>query len=143
MTIVDTPGFADSEAREKQNERADELITVLKNQVIEANAILILIKGTQNNLDLAFVQTIRDLISTFGNSIWKNMVIGVSFWKYDVDNGQKDVFRQKWQKIFKEKFGIGNLILPFVFTDAHYQEHGRLSVENFQVGLYFSFGFWL
>ena len=67
-------------------------------------------------------------------------MIGVSFWKYDIaDNGQKDVFRQKWQKIFEEKFAIGNLTLPFVFTDAHYQAHGRLSVENFQVGLYFSF----
>ena len=140
MTIVDTPGFADSEAREKQNERVDELITALKNQIKEANLIVILIKGTQDSLDPAFVQMLHRLISSFGKSIWKNIVIGVSFWKYDVaDNGQKDVFRQKWQKILEENFDIGNSILPFVFTDAHYQAYGKSSVENFQVGLYFSF----
>ena len=140
MTIVDTPGFANSEGREIQNERADELITALKNQVKEANLIIILIKGTQDSLDLEFVQTLRDLILSFGKSIWKNIVIGVSFWKYDVaDNGQKEIFRQKWQKILEENFDIGNSILSLVFTDAHYQAYGKSSVENFQVGLYFSF----
>ena len=62
MTIVDTPGFAASEDQEKQNERVDELITALKNQIKEANLIIILIKGTQDSLDLAFVQTLHNLI---------------------------------------------------------------------------------
>ena len=83
LTIVDTPGFDDSEGPESQNELVDEMMNVLKYEVKEANALIILIKGTETRFDSAFQQTIRDMISLFGNAFWNNVVIGVSFWRYD------------------------------------------------------------
>ena len=57
FTIVDTPGFGDSE--NDDNELIDEMMDVLKNTVEGANAIIILRNGEEIRFDAALQQMIR------------------------------------------------------------------------------------
>ena len=58
FTIVDTPGFGDSE--NDDNELIDEMMDVLKNTVEGANAIIILRNGEEIRFDAALQQMIRE-----------------------------------------------------------------------------------
>ena len=59
FTVVDTPGFGDSEGQETENELIDEMLDVLKNTVKEANALVLLLNGEEERFDYAFQQIIR------------------------------------------------------------------------------------
>ena len=59
FTVVDTPGFGDSEGKDEENDLIDGMMNFLKNNVTEANAIILLINGKGERFDYAYQQTIR------------------------------------------------------------------------------------
>ena len=59
FTVVDTPGFGDSEGHETENTLINEMMNVLKNTIKGANALVLLLNGEQERFDYAFQQTIR------------------------------------------------------------------------------------
>ena len=59
FTIVDTPGFGDSD--NDDNLLIDEMMDVLKNTVEGANAIILLINGEEERFDASLQQMIREM----------------------------------------------------------------------------------
>ena len=57
FTIVDTPGFGDSQSHEMENTKINEMLNVLKTSIKGANAIILLFNGEQIRFDHAFQQT--------------------------------------------------------------------------------------
>ena len=72
FTIVDTPGFGDSQSHEMENTKINEMLNVLKSTIKGANAIVLLFNGEQIRFDYAFQQTIRYIILLYYVAvIWK------------------------------------------------------------------------
>ena len=61
FTIVDTPGFGDSQGQETEDELTEEMMNVLKNTIKEANALVLLLNGEEERFDYAFQRTIKYL----------------------------------------------------------------------------------
>ena len=74
FTIVDTPGFGDSE--NDDNELIDEMMDVLKDTVEGANAIIILRNGDDIRFDAALQQMIREMQALFGEDFWRVTILG-------------------------------------------------------------------
>jgi len=130
FTVVDTPGFGDSDRDDDQ--LVDEMMDVLNKDVGSANLILLLIKGTETRLGRELQQMIREMRALFGERMWDNLVIGVSFWSFKDDivkyrrntcqwspSNCKDEqwFAKSMLSILQEKFHIKQ-DLPFVFLDS-------------------------
>jgi hypothetical protein len=60
----------------------DEMLKVLKEQIVTANALMIVVKGTETRIDAALQLMLRELKALFGNDMWHHVIIGVSFWSY-------------------------------------------------------------
>ena len=130
FTVVDTPGFADSD--NDDSELVDEMMTVLNKDVGSANLILLVIKGTETRLSRDLQQMIREMRALFGEHMWNNLVIGVSFWSFksDLVNYRENTcqwspancrneqwFEKSMKDILKDKFHIKQ-DFPFVFLDS-------------------------
>ena len=59
FTIVDTPGFGDSD--NDDNKLIDEMMDVLKNVIKGANAIVLLVNGGGERFDASFQQMMREM----------------------------------------------------------------------------------
>merc|ERR1719295_1483248 len=98
FTVVDTPGFGDSD--QDDNDLIDEMMTTLKDAVKSANTLMLLIKGDQTRFNTALQQMLREMEALFGRMFWNNVIIGVSFWPYD----EASVAKRKHHEITEEKF---------------------------------------
>merc|ERR1711962_1827428 len=98
FTVVDTPGFGDSD--QDDDVLIDEMMATLKDAVKSANTLMLLIKGDQTRFNSALQQMLREMEALFGRMFWNNVIIGVSFWPYD----EASVARRKHQGITEEKF---------------------------------------
>ena len=78
FTVVDTPGFGDSD--NDDNQLIDEMMEVLKNSVGGANSLVILINGQEQRFDGALQQMLREMQALFGEEFWLWTTIGVSHW---------------------------------------------------------------
>jgi len=126
FTVVDTPGFGDSD--QDDNGLIDEMTDVLKNTIKEANALVLLINSEQQRFNSALQQMMREMEALFGPSFWKNIIMGVSHWAYDANSIAKrnytgmteEKFLKEWNDQVKAKFHI-NMTLPGVFIDSFSQ----------------------
>ena len=75
FTIVDTPGFGDSEGRD--NQFIEEMMNVLNHELGYAQTILLVIEGTQPRFSEPLYAMLRQMSSIFGASWWEYMMIGV------------------------------------------------------------------
>ena len=57
FTVIDTPGFGNSEGQEMKY--VDEMLEILKTTIKETNAVILLLNAEEERLDYAFEQTIR------------------------------------------------------------------------------------
>ena len=127
FTVVDTPGFGDSD--QDDDVLIDEMMTTLKNAVKSANTLMLLIKGDQTRFNSALQQMLREMEALFGRMFWNNVIIGVSFWPCDkasVANREhhgitEAKFIREWNKQLAEKFRI-NPSVQGVFIDAMSQD---------------------
>ena len=76
FTLVDTPGFGDSDGKEGQAKLLEEMIDVLQNELRETSTLFILLKGTTTRFNAGFQKTVKIMAAMFGESFWDNVVIG-------------------------------------------------------------------
>jgi len=138
FTVVDTPGFGDSD--NDDNILIDEMMQVLKDIVIGANAIVLLINGDNERFDISLQQMMREMQALFGEQFWMYTIIGVSHWAYDTQSVFKrnatgrseEKFMEEWNILLQEKFHI-DLELEGVFIDAWSQQPWNIEDEDQQI----------
>jgi len=138
FTIVDTPGFGDSD--NDDNLLIDEMMEVLKNTVEGANAIILLINGEEERFDASLQQMIREMQALFGEDFWRNTIIGVSHWPYAASDvaernftgKTEQKFMEEWNNLLQEKFHI-DLELEGVFIDSWSQQPWNIQDQDQQI----------
>ena len=131
FTVVDTPGFGDSD--NEDTELIDEMMEVLHNVVKGANAVMLLVDGTEERFDAALQQMIREMQALFGEALWANTIVGVSHWAYDANSVNQrnytgkteEVFMAEWNELLQTKFHI-DTTLSGVFIDSWSQQPWNL-----------------
>ena len=138
FTVVDNPGFAtlvkDSNNDEDIGILTDNLVNILENDVKSADAIILVIKGSNKVLTREMYILLNNLEATFGDDIWNNIIICVSNWSYkitdiydrEVNGIGEEGFIQDWNHILKKKFSF-NHNLKGVFIDAFTQVSWKLA----------------
>jgi len=137
FTVVDTPGFGDSD--NEDTELIDEMMGTLHTTIKEANGIMLLLNGEEERFDASLQQMIREMQALFGEAFWLNTVIGVSHWAYDPQNIAKrnftnkteDNFMAEWNQLLRGKFHTEQ-DLEGVFIDAWSQQPWNLADESQQ-----------
>ena len=81
FTVVDTPGFGDSDGQEP--ELIDGMVKVLKTEVKETNIFLLLFKGENQRVHSGLHRMLRDLELMFGEKFWSHVILGFTFWRFD------------------------------------------------------------
>merc|ERR1711915_699062 len=127
FTIVDTPGFGDSD--NDDNILIDEMMQVLKDIVEGANAMVLLINGENERFDGSLQQMMREMQALFGEEFWKFTIIGVSHWAYDSQSvaernftgRTEEKFMAEWNSLLQDKFHI-DLEIEGVFIDSWAQQ---------------------
>merc|ERR1712055_73170 len=84
MTVVDTPGFGDSDNEDEA--LIEEMMNILANVVDHADTILLLFNGELPRFDASLQSMLKRMTQIFGVDWWNYVVIGVSFWAYDQDS---------------------------------------------------------
>jgi len=138
FTIVDTPGFGDSD--NDDNLLIDEMMGVLKDVVEGTNGIMLLINGAETRFDASLQQMLRELQALFGEDFWKYTMVGVSFWSYDSQSvaernytgNTEEKFMDEFNVLLNEKFHI-DFELPGVFIDSWSQQPWNINDANQQI----------
>merc|ERR1719391_496892 len=135
FTIVDTPGFGDSDNEDEQ--LITEMMDVLSNVLDHTDTIVLLIKGTETRFTEGLQTMIKRMTLLFGQKWWDYLVFGVSFWAYSqeaIDERKcypeypeychdEAWFAREMNLLAQEKFGIERNF-TFVFTDSFSQTDG-------------------
>merc|ERR1719500_1455895 len=135
FTIVDTPGFDDSDGEDEVH--MEEMMDTLANVLGYADTLVLVLKGDTER----FTQSLQDMLAKmaliFGSRWWHYLVVGVSFWAYDQDSidgrvcdpdypqycKDENWFKNNINGVMHEKFGIEQNF-TFVFTDSWSQTAG-------------------
>jgi len=135
FTVVDTPGFGDSDLQDSL--LIEEMMDVLQNNLTYTNSILLLLDGQKTRFDESLLTMLKQMSALFGDQWWQFMTIGVSFWSYDQDEIDdrnntcviyphkcKDEawFQREINGQLQEKFHV-NKNFTFVFTDSWSQTY--------------------
>ena len=81
FTIVDTPGFGDSDGQERM--LIDNMVKFLKDEVKSTNVFLLLFNSQQPRLYSGLIRMLRELPLIFGPEFWNHTIIGFTFWPFD------------------------------------------------------------
>jgi len=77
VTVLDTPGLADTRGLQKDEEHKDSIASAIRDNIPEVTAVIILANGTNPRLTVATDYTISTLCSIFPRTLAQN--IGVLF----------------------------------------------------------------
>jgi len=80
FTVVDTPGFGDSEGRD--NQFIDEMVDVLVHHVNTTNVFLLTFNAAEPRLDEGIKRMIREMEMLFGYKFWDNVILEATHWSY-------------------------------------------------------------
>ena len=91
VTVLDTPGLADTRGLQKDNEHKKSIATAIQENIPEVTAVIILANGTNPRLGVATDYAITTLCSIFPKTLAQN--IGILFthvssplsWNFEVD----------------------------------------------------------
>jgi len=127
FTIVDTPGFGDSDNEDP--ELIDEMMGALHTIIKGANAMVLLINGQDERFDASMQQMIREMQALFGEDFWLHTIIGVSHWAFDANSvaqrnftgKTEDKLLEEWNELLRSKFHITEE-LDGVFIDSFSQQ---------------------
>merc|ERR1712130_771810 len=135
FTIVDAPGFGDSDNEDEQ--LITEMMDVLSNVLDHTDTIVLLIKGTETRFTEGLQTMVKRMTLLFGQNWWDYLVFAVSFWAYSqeaIDERQcypeypeychdEAWFAREINLLAQEKFGVERNF-TFVFTDSFSQTDG-------------------
>ena len=132
IIVVDTPGFSyiDEHLFEQNDQFIEQMIKILHDDIKIANAVILAVNGKDmsRTMPLGMVQMLKSLERSFGQDLWKNLIISITNWSYAEDevlerrrNGQTDAeIKTNWNVELKEKLNISH-DTPFTFIDAYSQ----------------------
>jgi len=130
FTIVDTPGFGDSDG--EMDDLLEEMMNVLKNDIKTADAILLTLPSTIDKFTKELTDMLKQLEMLFGKKMWNSTIIEISKFSYnqldiDIRNmtceahpdqcRDEKFFYIEINKQLEEKFHIG-MNLSIVFVDS-------------------------
>lgn len=135
FTIVDTPGFGDSDNNDEQ--LITEMMDILSNTLDHADTVVLLVKGTETRFTEGLQTMIKRMTLLFGQTWWEYLVFAVSFWPYSqeaIDDREcypeypefchdEAWFASQMNLQAQEKFGVDRNF-TFVFTDSFSQTDG-------------------
>ena len=81
FTIVDTPGFGDSDGLDAMI--IDGMAKFFKDKIKEANVFLLLFHGQQERLHSGLIRMLREIPLIFGPKFWSHAIIGFTHWPFD------------------------------------------------------------
>ena len=137
FTVVDTPGFGDSD--NDDNQLIDEMMEVLKNSVGGANSLVILINGQEQRFDGALQQMLREMQALFGEEFWLWTTIGVSHWSFSASSVAERNYTGKTEewllselnRQIQERYHI-DITLDGVFIDSWSQQPWNINDQDQQ-----------
>jgi len=135
FTVVDTPGFGDSDDQDEV--LMEEMIEILANTLHHADTLLLLLKGTETRFTQGLQTMLKRMTLIFGPEWWDYLVVGVSFWPYDQNSIDGRVcdpdypqyckdeawFKREMTAQLQDKFGVDK-DFTFVFADSWSQTPG-------------------
>jgi hypothetical protein len=138
FTIVDTPGFGDSD--NDDNDLMNEMVQALKDVIKTANGFILLFNGRSERFDTKVQQMIREMEALFGKGFWDHLILGVSFWAYDHNSimsrnnsGKTETWwTDEMNRQLKEKFHVEK-DLEAVFIDSWAKQDWNLGDTTQQV----------
>jgi len=138
FTIIDTPGFGDSENNDDQ--LITEMVEALKDNIGETNLFLLSFNAEDPRFDSKLQQMIRELEALFGRHFWDNTALEFTHWAYDNVSVNKrnhtgqDEGWKTWDinKQLQEKFHIERN-LSSVFIDSWSQQEWNIEDEPQQI----------
>ena len=86
FTIVDTPGFGDSDGQERM--LIDNMVKFLKDEVTSTNIFLLLFNSQQQRVYSGLTRMLRELPLIFGSEFWSHTILGFTFWPFDTRSSQ-------------------------------------------------------
>lgn len=134
FTIVDTPGFADSDG--EMDELLEEMINILNDEVKSANAIILAMDSTEARFTQSVTKMLGELQALFGTKMWNNTIIEMTKYSYDAEDIEdrekecekypdtchdENYWKKEMNRQLEEKFHIG-MELPMVFIDSWSQK---------------------
>jgi len=133
FTIVDTPGFGDSDGED--NELIDEMVDALKNQINTTNVFLLSFNAQDERMNTATQQMLREMEALFGYAFWNNTILEATHWAYDqksIWDREDEGHTEEWwindkNENLRELFHLDHN-LTAVFIDS-YAKHGH-NVED-------------
>lgn len=133
VTVVDTPGFKDTD----DAEFVDELMNVLGDEVKEVDSFLIVYRY-KDRFTRPFKRTLTMLTKMFGN-FWTNTVLVVNFWSFkgthvDERNSRgvtERTYAKQLKSVFEGKFDL-DFELPLVYIDTHYNKSNPEEAQAFK-----------
>merc|ERR1711962_1461922 len=99
ITVVDTPGFGDSESEEEM--LIEEMMDFLSNKIDHADTIILLLDGRMTKFHKGLQTMLKRMTIIFGKDWWDHVVIGISFWKFNqasIDDRMATAKEETWFK---------------------------------------------
>ncbi|XP_059095761.1 uncharacterized protein LOC131890438 [Tigriopus californicus] len=132
ITVVDTPGFKDTD----DAEFIDEIMNVLGDEVREVDSFLIVYKY-KDRFTRPFKRTLAMITKMFGN-FWSNVVLVVNFWSFKETHVEERLSRgvtmknyaKQLREIFQNKFDL-DFEIPVVFVDTHHNKSNPNEMDDF------------
>ena len=81
FTVVDTPGFADSDKQD--GVLMKDMTDFLKNNLKKAEVVVLLLDGSETRFHLGLQSMLQQYSTLFGNQWWDHLLVAVSFWEFD------------------------------------------------------------
>jgi len=135
FTVVDTPGFGDSDHGDDL--LIEEMMDVLANTLDHADTMVLLLKGTETRFNAGLQTMLNRMTIIFGQGWWDFLVIAVSFWPYDQESIDDRKCNPDYPEYCKDETWFANEInaqmnekfhvdrnFTFVFTDSWSQTPG-------------------
>merc|ERR1712130_669917 len=120
FTVVDTPGFGDSDNDDEV--LIEEMMDTLANVVDHVDSIVLLLDGRKTRFDASLQNMLKRMSQIFGVDWWNYVVIGVSFWAYDQDSIDDRVCEPEYPQYCKDEAWFCN--------DRNTQLREKLNVDK-------------
>ena len=137
VTIIDTPGFGEDAANEKDT--IDGIFFKAKKEIKFIHAFVLVIKRDTTRFKKSMKDMLKIFEAMFGEDVWKNTILEFTFWSFNPVlhdkqlknmNDTEESLARKWNDILKEVFHLES-DLPAVFIDSHYNKSILAEAANF------------
>jgi len=134
VTVIDTPGFGDEV--EADRETVEQLVTMLKDEIKQVNAFVILFNGQSPRFTHGLKSMIKLFENIFGPGFWTNVIFAVSRWHFgEAHVNLRTQTEEEWIDDMNKEFSqLSHKVrrrISGVFIDTHYVADDLVQAGNF------------